>query len=74
LISGLFPILNVSIVLVLTLRAVLGSGTVTLAGDVELNAGDEIGLFYESNGLSISLNLGGGTGGVVWSIHKIAEL
>jgi hypothetical protein len=73
LISGLFPILNVNIVLVLTLRAVLGSGTVTLAGDVELNAGDQIGLFYEANGLSISLNLGGSTSGIVWSIHKIAE-
>ncbi|MGD6958289.1 hypothetical protein ACQCWA_12055 [Rossellomorea aquimaris] len=73
LVSGLFPILNVNVVLVLTLRAVLGSGTVTLAGDVELNAGDEIGLFYEANGLNISLNIGGGTGGMVWSVHKIAE-
>jgi hypothetical protein len=73
LVSGLFPILNVNVVLILTLRAVLGSGTVTLAGDVELNAGDEIGLFYEANGLNISLNIGGGTGGMVWSVHKIAE-
>ncbi|GBF78408.1 hypothetical protein PA598K_07048 [Paenibacillus sp. 598K] len=71
LITGLFPILNVSIVLVLTLRAVLGSGTVTLAGDVQLNAGDVIGLFYEANGLTLSLNIGGTTPGVVWSMHRI---
>nr|WP_083938155.1 hypothetical protein [Paenibacillus daejeonensis] len=71
LINGLFPILNVNILLLLTLRAVLGSGTVTLAGDVLLNAGDVIGLFYESNGLAVSLNLGGTTPGIVWSIHRI---
>ena len=72
LVSGVFPILNISVV-VLTLRAILGSGTVTLAGDVNLSAGDVIGLYYISNGLSLNLNLGGSNAGsIVWSIYRIA--
>ncbi|GBF74819.1 hypothetical protein PA598K_03187 [Paenibacillus sp. 598K] len=71
LVTGLFPILNVNILLGLSLRAILGSGTVTLAGDVQLNAGDIIGLFYEANGLTIAINIGGGSPGVVWSMHRI---
>ncbi|MGE7055229.1 hypothetical protein ACQKLN_06920 [Paenibacillus glucanolyticus] len=73
LISGLFPLLNVNVALVLTLRAVLGNGAVTLAGDVQLNAGDVVGLFYDANGLTISLNLGGATSsGIVWSIFRLS--
>lgn len=60
LISGLFPLLNLS-VLVLTIRGILGNGTITLTGDVELNAGDTIDLFYEANGLTLTLNLGART-------------
>ncbi|WP_107839373.1 hypothetical protein [Metasolibacillus meyeri] len=71
-IGGLFPLLNVSITL-LTLRAILGNGTVTLAGDLLLNAGDTIDLYYEANGLTIGLNLGGvNAAGMVWSCHRIA--
>ena len=63
--------MNVNVAL-LTLRAVLGSAAVTLAGDVTLNAGDVIGLFYDADGLTLTLNLGGGTSsGIVWSIHQI---
>lgn len=73
LISGLFPLLNVNVALLLELRAILGNGTVNLAGDVELTAGDVIGLFYVDDGLTIALNLGGAdAGGIVWSIHRIA--
>ena len=71
LITGLFPVLNVNIALVLTLRAVLGSGTVTLAGEVQLNAGDVVGLYYVDSGLGLSLNLGGASNVVVWSINQI---
>ncbi len=72
LVSGLFPLLDVNVALVLSLRAVLGSGTVTLTGEFELTAGDVIGLFYEANGLTIPLNLGGtGTPGIVWSISRL---
>ncbi|MED1915376.1 hypothetical protein P4V64_08690 [Bacillus thuringiensis] len=71
LIIGDFPVLNINIALVLTLRAILGTGTVTLAGDVQLYAGDTLGLFYVANGLTINLNLGGGGEGIVWSIHRL---
>ncbi|WP_409176363.1 hypothetical protein [Brevibacillus fortis] len=71
LIIGDFPVLNVNIELVLTLRAILGTGTITLAGDVQLNGGDTLGLFYVANGLTINLNLGGGGEGIVWSIHRL---
>ena len=72
LVTGLLPILNVNILLLLTLRAVLGTGLVTLAGEVTLNSGDVIGLFYNANGLTIQLNLGNsGTNGVVWSVHQL---
>ncbi|TQR34895.1 hypothetical protein [Brevibacillus brevis] len=71
LIIGDFPVLNVNIALVLILRTILGAGTVTLAGDVQLNAGDTVGLFYVANGLTINLNLGGGGEGIVWSIHRL---
>ncbi|WP_285806208.1 hypothetical protein [Rossellomorea marisflavi] len=71
LVSGLFPVLNVNVALVLTLRTILGNGTVTLAGDVQLNANDTIGLFYVSDGLTVNLNLGAGQG-IVWSVYRIA--
>ncbi|MGA3603226.1 hypothetical protein [Lysinibacillus agricola] len=72
LISGLFPVLNVAVTL-LTLRAILGNGTVTLAGEVNLNAGDTIDLFYNANGLTVGLTLGGAnSGGIVWSCHRIS--
>jgi hypothetical protein len=71
LVSGLFPLLNINL-LALTLRAVLGNGTVTLAAEVQLTAGDIVGLFYVADGMSLTLNLGGAnTGGIVWSIHQI---
>lgn len=73
LISGLFPLLNVNIIAVLNLRTILGNGTVTLAGEVELTAGDTIDLFYNANGLTIGLTLGGAdSGGIVWSCHRIS--
>lgn len=71
--SGLFPVLNVNVALVLTLRTILGDGTVTLASSVELNAGDVIGLFYEANGLTVPLDLGGaGAPGIVWSMFRLS--
>jgi len=71
--TGLFPILNVNVVLVLTLRAILGSGTVVIAGDLPLNAGDVLDLQYVADGLALNLNLGGSgtTNGIVWSVRKL---
>ena len=42
------------------------------AGEVELTEGDVIGLFYIDDGLSITIDLGGGGAPIVWSIHRIA--
>lgn len=71
LITGLFPILNVSIALLLSLRTILGNGTVTLTGEVQLKAGDVIGLYYIADGLTVNLSLGGASGGIVWSVNQI---
>lgn len=74
LITGLLPILDVDIALVLTARTVLGSACVTLAGDVQLDAGDVIGLFYEPDGMNVLLDIGGeDSEGVIWSMHLINE-
>lgn len=72
LITGLLPVLNVNVALVLSLRTILGSGAVALAGEVQLNAGDVIGLYYVANGLTVGLNLGGASNGVVWSVNRIS--
>ena len=71
LITGLLPVLNIS--LVITLRGLLGNGCVTLAGDVLLNAGDTIALVYNATGATVTLQLGnGGDNGIFWSVHRIA--
>ncbi|OUM96303.1 MAG: hypothetical protein A9Z00_14920 [Thermobacillus sp. ZCTH02-B1] len=71
LITGLLPVLNISAIV--TLRGLLGNGCVTLAGDVSLNAGDTIALFYNSTGATVTLQIGNsGTNGIVWSVHRIA--
>jgi len=72
LVSGLFPILDVNILLLLTLRTILGDASVTLTADVSLNAGDVIGIFYVANGLTIGLSIGGSAAsGTVWSVHEL---
>ncbi|WP_169810124.1 collagen-like triple helix repeat-containing protein, partial [Paenibacillus antarcticus] len=72
LVSGLFPVLDVNIALLLNLRTILGDASVTLTADVILNAGDVIGLFYVSGGLTIGLNIGGSAAsGTVWSVHEL---
>ncbi|MCW3790397.1 stalk domain-containing protein [Paenibacillus sp. LS1] len=67
LIKGYMPFLDVNIALVLTMRTVLGSATVTLTGDVELQAGDQVGLYYEADGLPIGFSTD-----IVWSIHRLS--
>lgn len=71
--SGLFPILNVNVALILTLRAILGSGNVVISGDIPLTAGDVLDLQYVADGLTINVNLGGNgtTNGIVWSVRKL---
>ncbi|MFD5021381.1 stalk domain-containing protein [Paenibacillus sp. NPDC058367] len=67
LIKGYMPILDVNMALILTIRTVLSSATVTLSGDVELQAGDEVGLYYEADGLTLGFSTN-----IVWSIHRLS--
>lgn len=72
--AGLFPILNVNVILVLTLRAILGNGTVNFTGTAPLTAGQTLDLYYNADGLSLALNLGGISStspGIQWSVVKI---
>jgi len=72
LLQAYLPILDVNIALVLTLRSILGNATVTIAGSVELTAGDIITLNYNANGLTVPIDMGGGLGsGIVWSVTKL---
>jgi hypothetical protein len=70
LITALMPVINLNLAL-LSIRSILGSGSINLAGEVLLNAGDVIGLFYQSSGLTLNLNLGNSSG-IVWSVQKIS--
>ncbi|MGE7023576.1 stalk domain-containing protein [Solibacillus cecembensis] len=67
LIKGYLPILNVNVALILTLRTILASATVTLVGDVELQAGEQVELYYEADGLNLDLSTD-----IVWSIHQLS--
>jgi hypothetical protein len=69
LITALMPIFNVNLTL-LTLRTILGSGSVNIGGEVQLTAGDVIGLAYQNSGLTINLNLGNSSG-IVWSVQRL---
>lgn len=52
---------------------VLGSGSVTLTGVVELTAGDAVGLVFVWTGLPILIYFGGSETPVFWSMHQIAD-
>jgi len=67
LIKGYMPIFDVNIALILSMRTVLGSATVTLSGNVELQAGDQVGLYYEADGLPLGFSTD-----IVWSIHRLS--
>lgn len=66
LITGYLPVLDVNISLV-NIRAILQASTVTLSGEVELNAGDVVGLYYFADTFNLSLTFGP----VYWSINRI---
>lgn len=72
--SGLFPLLNVNVALVLTLRAILGNGTISFTGTAPLSAGQTLDLYYNADGLTVGVDLGGaetGTPAIEWSAVKI---
>ncbi len=71
LIRGQLPLTNFTI-LTVTLRSVLGNGAITLAGEVELSANEVIGLFYNADGMTLTLAIGGGEpAGSVWSMYRL---
>ena len=72
LVAGTLPMLDVNVALVLNLRVILGKGTVTLTGDLNLTSGDVLGLYYVPNGLTLLLTIATSSGpGVVWSMESL---
>lgn len=72
LLVGNMSILNVNILLVLTLRVILGNGQITILGGLDLTAGDVIGLYYNADGLTVPIGFGNENGsGIIWTIHDL---
>ena len=65
LISGMFPILNISGLL--TIRTILGNGQIVLGGLIQLTKGDIVDLYYNSDGMTVDLNLLL----AVWSVNLV---
>jgi len=72
LISGELPVFEVDLAGALKQRVILANSEVTLAGEVELNAGDIVGLFYEDDTMTLGLNLGSIDKGIFWSITRLS--
>lgn len=64
LISGFLPLINS---ISPDIRTILGNGTVTLSGILELTAGDRIVLLYDSDNIAVSLTLSN----VLWSVYRL---
>lgn len=64
---GKLPILDMDVSWNLSIRAILGQGTVVLTGDVYLSQNDVIALFYEADGMDLQLNLTS----VLWSMFSL---
>lgn len=74
LISGLLPVLHVSLGVRGELRSILNAATVTLADNLLLSARDNIALTYEADSLDIALEIGNRRPpGIVWSIEKLSD-
>jgi hypothetical protein len=67
LVTGKLPVLDVSILALLTLKTLLSSSTVTLAGTLQLTQGDAIGLLYNANNLTLTLTLQN----ILWAIYPL---
>ena len=66
--SGLLPLNNLDIALLFSLRAILGGGTVTLAGEASLSIGNALGLYFNADTMAgITLNFSN----IVWSVYRI---
>lgn len=72
LLKSYFNVVNVNILLVVNLNVILGSGNVTVTGDIELEQGETVALVFEPGGLNINLDLGANVDkGINWSIWKV---
>ncbi|MCI1966605.1 MAG: hypothetical protein LKJ17_10815 [Oscillospiraceae bacterium] len=65
--SGLLPIFDADVA-ILTLRAVLGNGGVTLTGVVSLTQGDVVNLYYDTDGMTIPITIQD----TFWSAYRLA--
>lgn len=69
--AGQFPIVNLNLdlgLVQLTIRAVLGSGSTTAYGLMNLDMGDVLQLYYNADGMTVPLTLIN----IGWSIYRIA--
>lgn len=67
LLSGLLPLNNLSLTLV-SIRAILGGGAVTLTGEVSLSIGDELGLYFNADAMTgVTLHFSN----IVWAVYRI---
>ena len=67
LLTGALPILSITLI-----RGLLGTGQVNITGTLTLNSSDRIALFYQANGATINVPMGGAsTPGVVWSVQSL---
>ena len=73
LIYGLVPIVDINFPVFTRGRTPLASAEVVLVGNVDLNAGDVIGVFYLRDGLGFNLNIQGSPSvpGAVWSVNSL---
>lgn len=67
LVAGKIPVLDVDIALLINLKTILSDSTVTLAGTLQLTQGDTLGLFYNSNSLSLPLTLQN----ILWATYPL---
>ena len=68
----MMPVLDVNIALLISLRALIGSGQVVMAGDVNLTAGDVVSISYITNGFSQNITLGSGVSPpCAWSVFSL---
>jgi len=66
LVSGLLPIFYTNL-LVLSLRTILSSSSITLTDVVQLTKGDTLTLFYNSDGMSLSLSFEN----TQWAVYRV---
>lgn len=67
LVTGELPVLDVSIVALITLKTLLSSSTVTMTDSLQLTQGDTIGLLYNANNLALTLTLQN----ILWAIYPL---